>query len=217
MSRTFLQKPFGVVPAPGRPGSVFVVVADGTWARDALDTWRTKVHAESVVPRPIRREDSQEKKWFRVYLTPGEAYSFAQHLAGHAAESRPNATGWIATVKRFQQDIERAMIMQIHKGGVDGLAEMIQTPARSVLYFLHSPGCEACEMLKPEVARWWKINKHRVRLVPVDLTRAEWKAKSWEPDMTPSLVIRFPDGRLSTWLEGYEPGRFAAWIAKALP
>ncbi len=35
--------------------------------------------------------------------------------------------------------------------------------------------------------------------------------------MTPSLVIRYPDGRLSKWLEGYEPGSFQAWIAKVLP
>ena len=206
-----------VVPAPGRPGSVFVAVADGSPARVAMDVWINRVHADTVVARAFRLEEEAEKKWWRYHLTPGEAYSLAQYLRAVAAESRENAEGWIAMMKRFAQDVERAMIMQMHKGGVDGLAAMIETPAQPTLYFLHATGCEACEMMKPEVAAWWRVNRHRARLVPVDLARVEWKAKKWEPDMTPSLVIRYPDGRLSKWLEGYEPGHFAAWIAKVLP
>ena len=198
---------YRVVPAPGRPGSVIMATADGMWPYDVLDAWASAVHADTVVPRPFRLASAAELKWWRWHLTPGEAYSLARFIKGRQ---------YNRYVKKMAEDIERAMIMQMHKGGVDGLAAMIETPALPTLYFVHATGCEACEMLKPEVAAWWRVNKHRVRLVPVDLARVEWRAKRWEPEMTPSLVIRYPDGRLSKWLEGFEPGAFAAWIAKVL-
>lgn len=198
---------YRVVPAPGRPGSVVVAVSDGKWPQDVLEKWRTAVHADAVTPRAFRMEREAEPKWWRYFLTPGEGYSLAQFVKGR---------GYTTIIKKMGEDVERAMIMQMHKGGVEGLAAMIEGKPLPTLYFLHAPGCEACEMLKPEVAVWWRVNKHRVRVVPIDLTRAEWKAKSWEPNMTPSLVVRWPDGKLSKWLEGYEPGAFLAWVEQAL-
>jgi thiol-disulfide isomerase/thioredoxin len=88
---------------------------------------------------------------------------------------------------------------------------------RPVVYFLHATGCPACEAARPEVGRWYAANKHRARVVPVDLTRVEWQAKAWEPDATPTCIIRFPDGRLSEPLVGYEPGTFTRWIRGYFP
>lgn len=212
MARAKASKPFRVVPAPGRPGSVFVAVATKTWAHDCVETWRASAHAETVVPRAFRIEGEDEPRWWRYYLNPGEAHSLAKSLDAGV----PGYNLHIPAVRRFAQDVERAMNMQVHKGGVSGLAAMIQTKPLPILYLLHAAGCEACEMLKPEVYAWWKVNKHRVRLVPVDLTKVEWRAKKWEPDMTPSLAVRRPDGRLSKWLEGYEPGKFTQWIEQVL-
>lgn len=206
------EKAYRVVPAPGRPGSVVVAMADGSMPRGVFDHWKNAVHADTVVPRPFRLEGASEPKWWRAYLTPGEGYSLAQYLREVEEQEGMSTFG----LQKFAQDIERAMVMQMHKGGVAGLAAMIEGKPLPTLYFLHAPGCEACEMLKPEVAVWWRVNKHRVRIVPIDLTRAEWKAKSWEPNMTPSLVVRWPDGRLSKWLEGYEPGAFLRWVEESL-
>lgn len=207
------EKPFRVVPAPGRPGSVIVALPDGAAMRTFVDTWVSRAHT-GIVARPFRLESSVEKKWWRYHLTPGEGYSLAQYLRAVAAKAKVAAMRDIT--RRFAQDIERGMVMQIHKGGVEGLAAMIEGKPIPTLYFLHAPGCEACEMLKPEVAVWWRVNKHRVRIVPIDLTRAEWKAKSWEPNMTPTLIVRWPDGRLSKFLEGYEPGAFLRWVEEVL-
>lgn len=205
-------KPYRVVPAPQRAGAVIVAVARASWAHDCVETWRSNVHADTVVPRAFRLERETEPRWWRYYLTPGEAYSLSQQLR----EGVPGYNLHTPGTRKFAEDVERAMNMRMHDGGVSGLAELIPTPAVPTLYFLHAAGCEACEMMKPEVYRWWKVNKHRVRLVPVDLTRVEWRAKKWEPNMTPSLVVRRPDGRLSKWLEGYEPGTFAPWIEQVL-
>ncbi len=89
--------------------------------------------------------------------------------------------------------------------------------ALPTVYFLYATGCPACEAAKPEIGAWYARNKDRARVVPVDLTRVEWKAKAWEPGVTPTFVIRFPDGRLSRPLEGYEPGQFAEWAESFLP
>lgn len=86
-----------------------------------------------------------------------------------------------------------------------------------VVYLLHASGCPACEEMKPVVGAWWRENRHRARVVPVDLARAEWKAQAWEPEVTPTVIVRYPDGRLSAPLEGaVEPGDFAGWMERVL-
>jgi thioredoxin-like negative regulator of GroEL len=86
-----------------------------------------------------------------------------------------------------------------------------------VLYFIHASGCHGCDLARPAVGRFFREAQGRVRVVPVDLTRAEWRATAWEPEMTPTLVVRYPDGRLSERLEGWGgEEEFRAWLAKVL-
>lgn len=92
---------------------------------------------------------------------------------------------------------------------------MPATSARPTLYFIHATGCPACEMRKRAVGAWWRAHREAVNVVPLDLTRVEWRAKRWEPEMTPTLVVRYPDGRLSERLEGYaDDAEFLAWAKR---
>jgi thiol-disulfide isomerase/thioredoxin len=87
---------------------------------------------------------------------------------------------------------------------------------RPVLFFLHAAGCGACDALKPYIASIWK-KRQDIRVVPVDLTSVEWKARKWEPEGTPTLIVRYPDGRLSTPALGPDPDELATWLHKVLP
>lgn len=91
---------------------------------------------------------------------------------------------------------------------------MDRHPEIPTLYIFYATGCPACEMAKPEVKRWWTAHKDRVRVVPIDLTRVEWTAKSWEPDQTPTFLVRLPNGKLTPPLNGYAPGEFVRWVRR---
>jgi hypothetical protein len=91
-------------------------------------------------------------------------------------------------------------------------------PENPTLYFIYATGCPACEMAKPEMKRWWLARKDRVNLKPIDLTRAEWPPDAaWEPDQTPTFLVRLPNGRLGEPLMGYAPGEFLKWIRRYIP
>lgn len=71
------------------------------------------------------------------------------------------------------------------------------------LYFIHMPGCGACQQAKPHLTRW-KNEYEKARLadprmpaievVPIDLTTAKW-THPWQPDLTPTYVLEVPGKR----------------------
>lgn len=102
-----------------------------------------------------------------------------------------------------------------------GPIENVGTSAtKPTIFYLYATGCPACRSLKPILADFYARNKHRVNVVPVDLSRVEWKAKKWVPEVTPTLILRRPDGTLSKPMEGYEDRKpresFEAWFKKAM-
>jgi thioredoxin-like negative regulator of GroEL len=86
------------------------------------------------------------------------------------------------------------------------------------LVFLWASGCPACASMKPVVARWLRANEGRVKVMAVDLARVEWRAKKWEPELTPTCLVMFADGRLARKrLDGHEDDKvFAAFMETAL-
>jgi thiol-disulfide isomerase/thioredoxin len=184
-------------------GAVRVLVLHDSREYHTLAMWQRAAHS-SMVLRPARRG---AEKWWYGNLTAGEAHSFAQFAAAHGVKG--------GGVRRMSDAVKRAMNVTVHDGGVQGLGAE-DADARPTLYFLHATGCPACEMMKPEVGAFYASNRDRIRVVPVDLAVAEWRAKKWAPEMTPTLIVRYPDGRLSPRLEGYEPGAFQKWVRKVL-
>ena len=55
------------------------------------------------------------------------------------------------------------------------------------LYFIHAPGCPACEETAPGVAAFQRAHPE-VPVAHVDLTATEWKAR-WQPRFTPTFVL----------------------------
>lgn len=85
-----------------------------------------------------------------------------------------------------------------------------------ILWFIHARGCPACAALRPEVGRWLRANPGRVRPLALDLEQVEWKAKRWEPELTPTLLL-VDEGRVVAKMEGFEElTDFARWIEGAL-
>jgi len=58
------------------------------------------------------------------------------------------------------------------------------------LYFLHMPGCGACESAMPHMRRWERKNPG-VQVVYVDLLKAKW-THPWSPEFTPTYVLEEP-------------------------
>lgn len=201
------RRPFIVVPGGDR--GITLLTARGLWASEAVASWIMETAYQGVIPKQVHRDHHVYLQWL---ILRDEALDFTHWLRERAADTEgeipPLYTG-------LSEAIERALNMQIIPGAMQGLTATADT--RPTLYFIHASGCEACEMAKPEVGAFWRANKNRVKVVPVDLTRAEWKAKKWEPDATPTLIVRYADGRLSKKLEGYERGAFLKWIREVLP
>jgi thiol-disulfide isomerase/thioredoxin len=59
-----------------------------------------------------------------------------------------------------------------------------------VLYFIHMPGCGACERAKPQLKKWQKMNP-QIRVIPIDITTAKW-VHPWQPEVTPTYVAEVP-------------------------
>jgi thiol-disulfide isomerase/thioredoxin len=58
------------------------------------------------------------------------------------------------------------------------------------LYFLHMPGCHACESAMPHMKRWER--KHpQIPVVYVDLLKVNW-TNPWSPEVTPTYVVEEP-------------------------
>lgn len=187
-----------VLPRP-TPGAVRIAVLDRSHEYLVLAKWQTWARA-SVTVRPTRRGD---ERWWYADLVPSEAFSLAEFTKAHGPKGSPT--------RRMSEAIQRAMVVTVHSGGVAGPPD-----DRPTLFFLHATGCPACEMMKPEVRQFYLTHRDKVRVVPVDLAVAEWKAKKWAPEMTPTLLVRYPDGKLSPRLEGYEPGAFQKWVRTVL-
>ena len=83
------------------------------------------------------------------------------------------------------------------------------------LYFIHMPGCSACEAAKPELAKWKRQNPG-VEVIPVDLLKdgARW-IHPWTPSATPTYVFEEP-GRERVRYEGaLTKARLDAFFIKA--
>lgn len=84
------------------------------------------------------------------------------------------------------------------------------------LYFIHATGCGACEEARPEVEAFARVH-NGVRVIAVDLAVAEWKAKTWEPQMTPSYVLLDSEGRRRGMREGLLTEKeLEVWVNQAL-
>lgn len=72
------------------------------------------------------------------------------------------------------------------------------------LYFLHVDGCPACNKMKPIMK---KVAEARpdVEVKAIDLSQVNWTLESWQPRVTPTLVIIDRFGAQPRAAEGYAP------------
>lgn len=198
------QKPWRAIPGGG--GDVLLFTVEHTWADAAVRKW-----ADQII-YPIF-SDHPRKGWTRWALYEAEAKELVGDLMKQARH--PKVFGRGVFHVRMAEDIIRASRFGVFKGGLKGVT---MEPQKPTLYFMHAPGCDACRAMKPVVAEFYARNKDRVKVVPIDLSRVEWKSKAWEPELTPTLILRYPDGKLSKPLEGYEEGKpretFKNWFLK---
>lgn len=81
------------------------------------------------------------------------------------------------------------------------------------LYFLHVPGCHACESAMPPMRRWEK--KHPdVKVVYVDLTKANW-THPWSPEVTPTYVLEMPGYQRARHDGMLDEKQIDQWLGKA--
>ena len=201
-----MSRPWRVIP--GGDGGVIVYTEHRTWATEAVADWTRHV-GSNVRPDLTPREDTDWLKWV---LDRREAQSLGRDLMGRQQQILRGELGL-----RFGENVIRAASFGVHKGGVEGLGGA--TPALPTIYFMWSPGCPACSAMKPVLREFYQRNKDRIRVVPVDLSRVEWRAKAWEPNVTPTLIMRHPDGTLSKPMEGYEDSpreSFKKWLYESL-
>lgn len=77
--------------------------------------------------------------------------------------------------------------------------------SKPTLWFIHASGCPACAAMKPVVRRWLRAHPGLVVPRALDLASVEWKAKAWEPELTPTCLVRYPGGKLApVRLDGHE-------------
>jgi len=84
------------------------------------------------------------------------------------------------------------------------------------LYLVHIPGCGVCRDTKAAAKAWLKEHPE-VKLVPVDITRVEWKAQSWIPSIAPTLLLMTPNGKVHKREHGAEKQHIDEWVAKVAP
>jgi thiol-disulfide isomerase/thioredoxin len=212
-----LAKPWYVVP--GGDGGVLLYTIQKSWATSAVMAWvqitDAFVQPEWASADPPNRPSDPDANWLKWVLTKTEAYTLARDIRDRQAKYE-FASGIYH--RRMAEDILRATLFGVVKGGLKGMEP--GTDAKPTLYFLYAPGCPACKAMKPVVGDFYRANRDRVNVRPIDLSRVEWKAKAWEPEVTPTLILRRPDGTLSKPLEGYEPGKpretFKSWFLTAM-
>lgn len=78
-----------------------------------------------------------------------------------------------------------------------GLLSALFGPPPPRLFFFHATGCSACEAAAPTIKLFARRNRG-VRVVKIDITRWELPKGGWLPEVTPTYLLRAPDGR------GYE-------------
>lgn len=58
------------------------------------------------------------------------------------------------------------------------------------LVFIHADGCGACELAKPELAKFRQRHPH-VLVQSIDLVHQPWREGGWSPTATPTYLVRF--------------------------
>lgn len=58
------------------------------------------------------------------------------------------------------------------------------------LVFIYADGCPACEMAKPELAKFRQRHPH-VLVQGIDLVKQPWPDGGWAPQATPTYLVRF--------------------------
>ena len=87
--------------------------------------------------------------------------------------------------------------------------------AKPTLFFFYMKGCSHCEAVKPIVKAFRDANSD-VAVHALDINTTEWKARNWEPEVTPTLIALTPAGRYAV-LEGeFDETEFYAWVGAHL-
>lgn len=61
---------------------------------------------------------------------------------------------------------------------------------RPYLVFIHADGCGACELAKPELAKFRQRHPH-VIVQSIDIVHQAWPDAGWSPKATPTYLVRF--------------------------
>ncbi len=87
--------------------------------------------------------------------------------------------------------------------------------ARPTLYFVYAEGCLHCAAMKPIVRAFRDANAD-VAVHAIDIETTDWKARNWQPEMTPTLIALRPDGRWAKIEGQLDEVEFYEWVGKHL-
>lgn len=87
--------------------------------------------------------------------------------------------------------------------------------AQPTLFLFYQEGCPACAEVKPIVRKFRDANPD-VKVIALDINTTEWKARNWEPQVTPTLVALTPDGRWAKLEESFDEAEFYGWVGAHL-
>ena len=84
------------------------------------------------------------------------------------------------------------------------------------LYLIVLDTCETCAVIKPMVEAW--AGEHSwIRLISFDLSKDEWKADTWSPDVVPTLVLLEPNGNWHKLEGDFDQPQMEAWLKRVAP
>jgi thioredoxin-like negative regulator of GroEL len=92
------------------------------------------------------------------------------------------------------------------------MATKVEKPT---LFFVYMKGCGHCAEMKPLLRAFRDANPDIV-VKSLDIETTDWKARNWQPDVTPTLIALKPSGKWAKIEGQLDEAEFYGWVAKHL-